>query len=238
MPPLHVFELRNYTLRPGQRDVLIDLFEREFVESQDVLGSYVLGTFRNADDPDRFVWMRGFETMETRRVALKAFYTGPVWQTHRNLANETMIDSDNVLLLRPAAGSLPNDAGARPPVGAARPDSLIVATTYFLPAHGEEDFAAYFTRDVAPYLAETGGEPIATFMTEHSANTFPRLPVRENETVFVALARFASAEAHAAHVRALDAWQAWSRVAENLAQRTRAPAQTLRLLPTARSLLR
>jgi hypothetical protein len=30
-----VVELRQYTLRPGQRDVLIDLFDRELVESQE-----------------------------------------------------------------------------------------------------------------------------------------------------------------------------------------------------------
>ena len=30
-----IVELRQYTLHPGQRDVLIDLFDREFVESQE-----------------------------------------------------------------------------------------------------------------------------------------------------------------------------------------------------------
>ncbi|WP_395646149.1 NIPSNAP family protein [Terricaulis sp.] len=238
MPPLHVFELRNYTLRSGQRDVLIDLFEREFVESQDTLGAYVLGTFRNADDPERFVWLRGFETMETRRAALEAFYFGPVWQAHRNTANATMVDSDNVLLLRPHSGSLTRDASARPPIGAAPPESTFVATTYFLALRDEEAFASFFTRDVAPYLAETGAALVASLTTEHSANTFPQLPVRENETLFVSLARFESAEAHAAHLRALEAWSAWRRVAETIARRTRAPTETLRLQPTARSLLR
>jgi hypothetical protein len=33
-----IVELRQYTLRPGQRDVLIDLFDREFVESQEAAG--------------------------------------------------------------------------------------------------------------------------------------------------------------------------------------------------------
>lgn len=238
MPPLHVAELRNYTLRPGQRDVLIDLFERAFVESQDALGAYVLGTFRNADDPDRFVWLRGFETMETRRIALEAFYSGPIWQAHRSAANATMIDSDNVLLLRPVSGTLPHDVGARPPVGAALSQSLIVATIYFPAPPDAEDFPTLFARNVAPCLAETGGGPFTTFVTEPSVNTFPRLPVRENETVFVSLARFASADAHAAHVRALEAWPAWQRVAASIAQRTANRPETLRLRPTARSLLR
>src|SRR5437016_8439463 len=41
-----IVELRQYTLHPGQRDVLIDLFDREFVESQEALGMKVIGQFR------------------------------------------------------------------------------------------------------------------------------------------------------------------------------------------------
>lgn len=33
-----VVELRQYTLHPGKRDVLIDLFDREFIEPQEALG--------------------------------------------------------------------------------------------------------------------------------------------------------------------------------------------------------
>ena len=97
-----IVELRQYTCRAGRRDELAVLFEREFIESQEVLGAHVLGTFRDRDDPDRFVWLRGFESMPARAQALGAFYGGPVWRAHRQAANATMLDSDNVLLLRPA----------------------------------------------------------------------------------------------------------------------------------------
>src|SRR5438034_1313450 len=97
-----VVELRQYTLHPGKRDVLIDLFDREFVESQEELGIKIIGQFRDLNDPNRFVWLRGFRDMPSRAEALKAFYGGPVWKAHREAANATMIDSDNVLLLRPA----------------------------------------------------------------------------------------------------------------------------------------
>jgi hypothetical protein len=40
--------------------------------------------------------------MTSRAKALTDFYSGPVWKAHREAANATMIDSDNVLLLRPA----------------------------------------------------------------------------------------------------------------------------------------
>lgn len=239
MPPLHVFELRNYTLHPGRRDVLIELFERAFVESQEALGAHVLGTFRNLDDPNRFVWVRGFEDFARRYNALNDFYTGSVWQTHRSAANATIVDSDNVLLLRPVGGSLARDPRARPAIGAsAIPESVIVATTYFLRPHGDEGFAAFFAREAAPHLRETGADLLASFASEHRANNFPRLPVRENETVFVSFARFPSAEAHAAHVATLQSWPAWRRVEADMQSRVIAPAEALRLQPTARSLLR
>src|SRR5262245_17210075 len=97
-----IVELRQYTLYPGQRDVLIELFDREFVESQEAVGMKVVGQFRDLDNPNRFVWLRGFRDMPSRAQALKDFYGGPVWKAHREAANATMIDSDNVLLLRSA----------------------------------------------------------------------------------------------------------------------------------------
>src|SRR6516225_3998362 len=98
-----VVEFRQYTLHPGRRDDLIGLFERELIEPQEAAGMALVGQFRDADDPDRFVWLRGFPDMKTRAEALGRFYYGPVWKKHSAEANATMIDSDNVLLLRPAA---------------------------------------------------------------------------------------------------------------------------------------
>src|SRR6266542_1920072 len=100
-----IVELRQYTLHPGKRDVLIDLFDREFVESQEALGMKLIGQFRYLDNSNRFVWLRGFRDMSLRAQALKDFYGGPVWKAHREAANATMIDSDNVLLLHPATAT-------------------------------------------------------------------------------------------------------------------------------------
>ena len=112
-PPPKVIELRQYTLHPGQRDTLIDLFEREFVQPQRAAGIQLLGRYRDLDRPDRFVWLRGFADMAARPAALAAFYDGPVWRAHRDAANATMIDSDDVRLLRPA---LPLDPHLVPPL--------------------------------------------------------------------------------------------------------------------------
>jgi hypothetical protein len=115
-----IVELRRYALHPGTRETLIELFERELVETQEACGLRVLGTFRDVDDPSSFVWLRGFADMATRGESLRAFYAGPVWAEHRDAANATMIDSDNVLLLRPldVASRLDLEDAVRPRAGA------------------------------------------------------------------------------------------------------------------------
>lgn len=220
-----IYEFRDYTLQPGKRDTLIDLFEREFIEPQEALGSHVRATFRDLDRPNHFVWIRSFADAQSRFAALDGFYTGPVWQAHRDAARDTMIDTDNVMQLRPVAGSLAYTATA---------PSLIVATAYFLAPHAEQDFIARFSRDVAPHLDSAA--PFATFVTDPSPNAYPRLPVRENETVFLTLSRFASPEAHAQHLASTATARAT--IAAALGPMLIAPVETRRLQPTARSALR
>jgi NIPSNAP len=186
--PLSVIELRQYTLKPGARDTLIELFEREFVESQEECGCEVIGQFRDLGDADRFVWLRGFADMPSRAKALAAFYGGPVWKAHREAANVTMVDSDNVLLLRPARpqwGFGPNGA-ARPPVGATkRPDNVLCATICLLDGPADETLLTAFEAELSPALAEAGARVVACLVTEHSPNNFPALPVREGVNAFI-----------------------------------------------------
>lgn len=55
-----IVELRQYAMKPGRRDELIELFEREFIESQEALGMHVIGTFRDVDDADSATGERAF----------------------------------------------------------------------------------------------------------------------------------------------------------------------------------
>lgn len=232
-----VLELRQYTLRPGKRDVLIDLFDRELVEPQEAAGMRVYGQFRDLDDDDRFVWLRGFPTMAARGESLRAFYGGPVWQEHRDAANATMIDSDDVLLLRPAADDTGFDlSGPRPD---ADTTSLVTVTIYHLPAGAGDEFAELFVRDVRPLLAETGAEPLACLRTEPSENDFPALPVREGENVFAWVAAFGDQDAHLEHIGLLGRSRRWTHDLLPLITKhlERGPEQ-LHLTPTKRSLLR
>jgi len=233
-----VIELRQYTLHPGARDRFIDLFDREFVESQELLGSQVIGQFRDLDDPDRVVWLRGFRDMPRRAEALTAFYGGPVWRQHREAANACIVDSDNVLLLRPANG-LPFRLDTRLPPGEEElARGIEVATICYFDAPVDDEFVAFFEREIKPALLESGAQVQASFVTETSANNF-RLPVREGEQVFVWLAGFPDAAAYERHVAAQANSPHWrDRIAGELRRRLLAPPEILRLSPTARSRLR
>src|SRR5690242_12212569 len=164
-----VVELRQYTLRPGQRDVLIDLFDRELVESQEAAGMAVVGQFRDLDDPDRFVWIRGFASMPSRARALASFYGGPVWKAHSARANATMIDSDNVLLLRPvtARSGFPAPVASRLPAGrAVAGTARILVTIYYRDRPFDQAFADFFDRQARPALAMAGATLLACLQTE------------------------------------------------------------------------
>jgi hypothetical protein len=229
-----ILELRRYQLHPGRRDDLIRLFDREFVESQESVGAQLIGQFRDLADPNQFVWLRGFADMASRAAALGGFYGGPVWQAHRAAANETMVDSSNVLLLHPAGiGHGFTEAMApRPAIDAGRTAaSLVAATIYRLRAPAEAGFAQFFEKRMAPALAEAGMPPIAAYQTLAAENNFPALPVRTDAPVFVSFARFSDRLAGLAGngrphmVAGLTDWLI-------------EPPTGLRLAPTARSRLR
>lgn len=228
-----IVELREYILHPGQRDVLIELFDREFVETQEAVGMRVIGQFRDLDRPDRFVWLRGFADMPGRAAGLSAFYGGPVWKTHRDAANGTMIDSDNVLLLR---------AVLDPPAPAQRdtagPGGLVLATIWSFAKPLEPGFSAALVGDLAPMLVAAGASLLGAFETEESPNNFPALPVRQGEHVFVWLAGFRDEEDCERGLAALEASPAWSAILARLQPGFSAIPQKLRLAPTSRSSLR
>jgi hypothetical protein len=221
---MSVIELRRYAMKPGRRDDLIDLFEREFLETQEDCGMLPVGHYRDMDDTNAFVWFRAFSGMDSRKRALEAFYLeSAVWRENRDAANDTLEDSDNVLLLRPAREKTGFDLSGlrRPPQGVVAdgmPSSFVAVSIEMLPAAADEPYVARFEDAVLPRLKHVA-DRCSYFVTDESPNTFPRLPVRENEYCFVATGVCADRAA-------LDEWR-------NIFPAT----EVLRLAPARRSLL-
>ena len=138
----------------------------------------VIGQFRDTAEPDHFVWLRGFPDMPSRQQSLAAFYGGSVWAEQRDAANATMIDSDDVLLLRP----IRRDSRFAPRIAAKRDagdkTGSVVIVTLARRAARERDAVEVIDLYLAPALEARGLKTIALYETEPSENTFPRLPVR------------------------------------------------------------
>lgn len=165
-----VVELRRYTLHPGARETLIELFERELIAPQADAGMDVLAQFRDPEEPDHFVWLRGFPDRAARAPALRAFYGGPVWARHSDAANATMIDSDDVVLLRHAGIA----------VDPARPGAPVTVTTYPVATGEEAGVLRALETDVLPAVRAAGRAVRGVLRTDPGPNEFPALPVRED----------------------------------------------------------
>ncbi|QRY65646.1 NIPSNAP family protein (plasmid) [Ensifer sp. PDNC004] len=237
MKPHAVYELRRYRLHPGGRERLIDLFDREFVDPQEALGMRVEGEFRDCGDPDAFVWVRSFADMETRTEALAAFYSGPVWKEHGSLANETMLNSDNVLLLKPVAGTQPFARNLAREKQARSTKGLVTVNICSLAPGTEDRFAAFFIAEALPIFEEAGARIDAVFVTERSANAFPRLPVRQGDTVLAWFEMHEDEDGLSRHQERLSNDVRWTNeVFPRMDSQCWRRIEVSRLTPTSRSL--
>jgi len=237
-----VVELRQYALHPQRFTPFARLFEREFIEPQEAAGITVIGQFRDLDDPNRFVWLRGFADMASRARGLETFYGSALWKSLRDEANANFTDTDNVLLLRPASatGAIDLRGLARKPAGApADAPGLVVAAVYPVEAADADEFKRWFDRDMKPALRQAGIRIAGWFETDPTPNNFPRLPVREGEHVLVWVARFGDRQSGDAALHELTRTTLWrNTLGPGLQRRLHGAPQLLRLEPTARSRLR
>lgn len=238
-----IIELRHYLHHPGRREEFITLFDEYFIEEQERYGALIPGQFRDRTNPDRFVWLRGFRDMQTRRTALHDFYhVSPLWHTHRTEANDTISDVSNVFLLRPArvATGFCFDPANRPARDAPEvAGGIIIATIYAFDALVDSHFVAFFESTMIPLLRQAGATLLGHFVTEPAENTYPELPVREGENVFVWFASFADEAAYKSYHSVLAQSQEWITSIVPVLQTWGASLEeTLELLPTRRSLLR
>lgn len=178
-PAPAIVELRQYLLHRGRREELIEIFDREFVETQEALGIRVIGQFRDVDRPNHFVWLRGFGDTSARGTALASFYGGPVWRRHGAAAATTMIDSDDVHQLRAEPEQRlrirqPNDRDA----DGSRGSILIVVGHRRCDEHDE------LVRGLLiPTVEEARVRTLGLYATDPVENSYLALPVRRSNVL-------------------------------------------------------
>jgi hypothetical protein len=188
---VNTLELRNYLLKPGKTDAFIQYFNKHFVAPMEALGGHTLGQFIINGINNRFVWMRGFEDMETRLKFLNDFYvSSSEWKTFGPGANEMMINSDNVYLLRPL------DNAGKP---ASKENNIntilktgkrLAVVDFYTCNNSLGKVIELFNKDYLPFLANLGINDTTLWVSEMTENKFPRLPAFQDKNLLVTITTY------------------------------------------------
>ncbi len=188
-PPLAqatLFDLRDYTTTPNSRDAIIERCESVIFPEQERLGAVLPGRFRDADDPNRFVWLRGMRDLDQRKQVLTDFYTdGEMWKSMRAEVNRWIADSDDVLLLRPIS------EWGKPAQGASEVGMYSALVKNPL----SEKETADLRNQVEAAVKNAKGQLLITFATDPSENNYPRHPIRTGEHGLIWFATYSSCPA-------------------------------------------
>jgi hypothetical protein len=75
-----IFELRQYTIKPGQQAAWVKLMEEEIIPLQVKAGMIILGSFVGEEDESVYIWLRRFESEEERVRLYDAVYNSAEWK--------------------------------------------------------------------------------------------------------------------------------------------------------------
>lgn len=99
-----IVEVRSYRIRPGRRDEFIAFFESRAAPALRAHGMRVLGPMLDVENPNKFVFLRGFPSLEERDRLKEAFYEGPLWKNELEQIAMPMIESYDVILCETSPG--------------------------------------------------------------------------------------------------------------------------------------
>jgi hypothetical protein len=74
-----IVEVRTYTIKAGHRQRFVDLWVSRTKPLQMSLGMGVIGPWLDLENPDRFVWLRTFPSMDERERMKRALYESEEW---------------------------------------------------------------------------------------------------------------------------------------------------------------
>jgi hypothetical protein len=99
-----IVEVRSYRIKPGHRDEFIRRFETRAVPAQQEYGIKIIGPFLDVENPNKFVFLRSFPSLEERDRMKDAFYGGEVWKNELEAIMMPMLDSYDVILCESSDG--------------------------------------------------------------------------------------------------------------------------------------
>jgi hypothetical protein len=99
-----IVEVRSYRIKPGKREEFIEFFLKRSVPALRELGMMIQGPFIDLENPNKFVWLRSFPSLEERERMKDAFYGGELWKKELEAIAMPMIESYDVILCETAPG--------------------------------------------------------------------------------------------------------------------------------------
>lgn len=99
-----IVEVRSYRIKPGRREEFIKLFKETAIPALRSHGMKVLGPLVDLENPNKFVWLRSFPSLEERERMKNDFYEGEFWKKELEPVAMPMIESYDVILCETTSG--------------------------------------------------------------------------------------------------------------------------------------
>ena len=99
-----IIEVRRYRIKPGRRDEFIRFFETRSVPALRDYGMQVLGPLVDVENPNAFIFLRAFPSLEARDQMKDAFYGSDLWKNELEAIAMPLIDSYDVVLTETTPG--------------------------------------------------------------------------------------------------------------------------------------
>src|SRR5690349_23578145 len=94
------YELRQYTIRPGQMEAWLRCMEEEIIPFQVAKGMVITGSFRGEADDSVYVWLRRFESEAQREALYKAVYESDHWKKEIAPRIPDLLDREKMVVTR------------------------------------------------------------------------------------------------------------------------------------------
>ena len=94
------FELREYRTLPGERENWVRFMEEEIIPFQMSKGMVILGSFVGEEEDDLYIWVRRFESEESREALYEAVYQSDHWVNDIAPRVPEMLERDKIIVRR------------------------------------------------------------------------------------------------------------------------------------------
>ena len=99
-----IVEVRSYRIKPGRREEFIKLFESRAIPALREYGMPVVGPMLDVENPNKFVFLRSFPSLEERDRMKDAFYGSELWKKELEPLAMPLLDSYDVILCETSPG--------------------------------------------------------------------------------------------------------------------------------------